>query len=146
MATKYRVKNTNKNSTEARTGKEEPLIGKGKILLLLFLGTLVIAGVYIVAISVQFAPIFHIYWILTAILFCVYLYLKQRRDLFYQKASDTEKLDEKFLISDRKRKKQLKYLLLVLLPFLFTIIGDAVYLFYLQDLNFAESIKNLFTA
>lgn len=70
MATKYKVKNTNKNSTKARTGKEEPFIGKGKILLLLILGTLVIAGVYIVAISMQFAPIFHIYWILTAILFC----------------------------------------------------------------------------
>ena len=146
MATKYKVKNTNKNSTEAGTIKEEPLIGKGKILLLLIFGTLVIAGVYIVAISMQFAPIFHIYWILTAILFCVYLYLKQRRDLFYQKASDTEKLDEKFLISDRKRRKQLKYLLLVLLPFLFTIIGDAIYLFYLQDLNLVQSIKNLFGA
>lgn len=146
MATKYKVKNTNKNSTEARMIKEEPLVGRGKILLLLIFGTLVIAGVYIVAISVQFAPIFHIYWILTAILFCVYLYLKQRRDLFYQKASDTEKLDEKFLISDRKRRKQLKYLLLVLLPFLFTIIGDAIYLFYLQDLNLVQSIKNLFGA
>ncbi len=143
MATKYKVKN---KSTEARTGKEEPLIGKGKIIFLLIFGTLVTAGIYIAAIKFQFALIFHIYWILTAVLFCVYLYLKQRRDMLYHKAKNSGNLDEEHLAADRKRRKQMKYLLLILLPFLFTVIGDAIYLFYLQDLNIVQSIKNLFAA
>ena len=105
MATKYRVKNTNKTGTEIKTGKEKPLIGKGKIIFLLVFGTLIAAGMYIVAINLRFAPIFHIYWIFTALLFCLYLYLKQRRDLFYQKALCAEKLDEEFLAIDRKRRK-----------------------------------------
>lgn len=146
MAHKYRAKKRNKTVIDNReiSPKEPPLIGKGKIVLLLVIGTALAAGIYVAAMKMQFAPVFYAYWIITTVLICAFIFLNQRRDYLYAKMTSDGKPDEKALEADRRRRKHIKYLLLVLLPFLFTVIGDTVYLVLLKDSGIIEGIKALF--
>lgn len=140
---KAKKKKSTAASTYTDTPKEQPLIGKGKIILILIFGTALVAGIYMTAIHMMFAPIMHIYWILTAILLMAFLFFKSRNEYLYDKIISAGNPSEEEKTAHLKRTKKLKYLLLVLLPFLFTLIGDTVYLFILKDLDIISAIKNL---
>ncbi len=145
-SSKYKVKAKKKKqqlTAPHNISENKPLIGKGKIILILLFGTALVAGVYIAAIQNMFAPIVHIYWIVTALLFLVFLYMSKRNEYLYTKITSTGNPSEDEKKEHIKRTKQLKYLLLILMPFLFTLIGDVVYLFLLKDLDFFGAIKNL---
>lgn len=123
--------------------KDKPLIGKGKIILILIFGTALVAGIYMTAIKLMFAPIVHIYWIITTILLIAFLFFKSRNEYIYAQIISGGEPSEEEKTAHLKRTKALKYMLLVLLPFLFTLIGDTVYLFILKDLDIISAIKNL---
>ena len=145
-SSKYKVKAKKKRkqlTTDSYIAENKPLIGKGKIILILLLGTALVAGVYIAAIQNMFAPIVHIYWIITVLLFIAFLYMSKRNEYLYTKITLNGTPSEDDKKAHIKRTKQLKYLLLVLMPFLFTLIGDVVYLFLLKDLDLFGAIKNL---
>ena len=125
------------------TQKEKPLIGKGKICMMLASGTIIIAGIYIAAMKMHFGLIFHVYWILTSILLCVFIYMKQRRDYLYFEMTKNGEISDESILIDRKRRLHIKYLLIVLIPLLLTVTGDIVYLVFLRDLNIMEAIRNL---
>lgn len=57
--------NTQKSSKNSLSN-----IGKGKIVFLLILFTAIIAGIYIAAVKLRFEPIFHLYWIISAVCMC----------------------------------------------------------------------------
>lgn len=104
-------------------------IGKLKIIGFLVLATGLAGGVYIAAAKAAFAPVFHAYWILSAVLLCAALCLNQRNEYRYTKETamgDPETAKTAYY----KRKKQVKYVLLALLPFLFTVLADTVYLLF----------------
>lgn len=149
MANKYKISrqktaHTNKTSHEVYE-QNKPLIGKVKILLVLILGTLLAAGIYITAMKMQYIFIFHIYWIVTALLFCLFIFLSMRNDYLFQKSLSINKHLTKYTDSEfRKRTKVIKYVLLALLPFLFTVMGDAIYLLIIKDSQIFESIVEIF--
>ena len=143
---KYRAKKKKTESlTEASAINQsgQPLIGKWKILILLMLGTGIVSGIYITAIKLMFAPIMHIYWIAAAILLMCFMFIKMRNEYLYEQMTASRTPSESELSAHLKRTKAMKYLLLVLLPFLFTLFGDLVYLYLLKDLDFIGAIKNL---
>ena len=145
-SSKYKVKAKKKRQLPSDTQEaieNKPLIGKGKILLILLFGTVLVSGIYITAIQKMFAPIVHIYWVVTVLLFMAFLYMGKRNEYLYTKINLNGAPTEEDIKAHIKRTKQLKYLLLVLMPFLFTLIGDVVYLFLLKDLDFFGTIKNL---
>lgn len=151
MANKYKVsklKTTNKNKPSSDMSKDKtPLIGKGKILAILIAGTILVAGIYAYAISLKFMFIFHIYWIVTAILFCLFIFLSMRNDYLYHKCMSLNKHATKEADSEhRGRTKIIKYVLLALLPFLFTVMADAIYLILIKDSQVFKSIAGLFSA
>ena len=146
MADRYKAKRkTGKHLTQVNSGaqKEKPLIGKGKICIMLLLGTIIFAGIYIAAMKMHFGLIFHIYWILTSLLLCVFIYMKQRRDYLYFEMTKNGEISDESILIDRKRRLHIKYLLIVLIPLLLTVTGDIVYLVFLRDLNIMEAIRNL---
>lgn len=144
---KYRAKKkTDKFSRQINNDipKQEQLIGKGKICMMLVLVTIIVSGIYITAMKMHFDLIFHIYWILTSVLLCVFIYMKQRRDYLYAQSTKNGQISDKDILLDRKRRVHIKYLLIVLVPLLFTLTGDIVYLVFLRDLNIMQAIRNLF--
>ena len=60
-------------------------IGKLKIIGFLVLATGFAGGVYIAAAKAEFAPVFHAYWIISAVLLCAALCLNQRNEYRYTK-------------------------------------------------------------
>lgn len=145
-SSKYKVKAKKRNLqhySALASSDSKPLIGKGKIILFLLLGTAIVSGIYIAAIQQMFSPIVHIYWIITGLLFLAFLYMSKRNEYLYTKIASCGELSEADKKEHLARTKQLKYLLLVLMPFLFTLIGDVVYLFLLKDLDLFGAIKNL---
>ena len=104
-------------------------IGKLKIIGFLVLATGLAGGVYIAAAKAAFAPVFHAYWILSAVLLCAALCLNQRNEYRYTKEA-SEGDPEAAKTAYYNRKKQVKYVLLALLPFLFTVLADTVYLLF----------------
>ncbi len=146
MSNRYYISNKNTDGKNSNTciQKNVPLIGKGKILAILAAGTFIVAGVYIAAMKMHFLPIFHIYWIITAILLCAFAFSTKRcEQLYAENLGKDGKMSESAKSEHLKRTKKVKYLLLVLLPFLFTVIGDTVYVLILQDSGIIEAIKNL---
>ncbi len=146
MSRKFRVSKQNTDSKTTNTGiqKDKPLIGKGKIIAILASGTFVVAGIYIAAMKMHFLPVFHIYWIITAVLLCVFAFSTKRCEQLYAKNMGKDgKMSEAAKAEHLERTKKVKYLLLVLLPFLFTVIGDTVYVLILQDSGIFEALKNL---
>ena len=146
-SSRYRAKKKKAVSTDkvsyTGTQKEEPLIGTRKILLMLVLGTGIVSGIYITAIKMMFAPIMHIYWITAAILLMLFMYIKMRNEYLYAEITKSHSPSDEEMAQHRKRTKAMKYLLIALLPFLFTLFGDLVYLYLLKDLDFIGAIKNL---
>ena len=135
MAYKYKAKKKmRKPQGRMNTGiqNKERLIGKGKIWAMLISGTIIVAGIYITAVKLRFEIIFHIYWVLTSVLLCTFIYLKQRRDYLYAECTKNGQISQEDVVFDRKRRIHIKYLLLVLIPFLLTVIGDVVYLVFLR--------------
>ncbi len=104
-------------------------IGKLKIIGFLVLATGLAGGVYIAAAKAEFAPVFHAYWIISAVLLCAALCLNQRNEYRYTKET-AEGDPEAAKTAYYNRKKQVKYVLLALLPFLFTVLADTVYLLF----------------
>ena len=43
-----------------------------------------------------------------------------------------------------QRLKRIKYLLIILIPFLFTVFADAVYLLFLADLDIFKAVADVF--
>jgi len=43
-----------------------------------------------------------------------------------------------------RRLKRIKYLLIILIPFLFTVFADAVYLLFLADLDIFKAVADVF--
>lgn len=151
MANKYKVskhRKTNLSRTSAKNNTNtSAVIGKGKILAILIPGTLLAAGIYAASMKMKFMFVFHIYWILTALLFCLFVFLSMRNDFLFNKSARSDKqltklTDENF----QKRTKAAKYLLLVLLPFLFTVMADAVYLLLVKDSDLFKSLAEIFFA
>lgn len=96
---------------------------------LFVLATGLAGGVYIAAAKAEFAPVFHAYWIISAVLLCAALCLNQRNEYRYTKEA-AEGDPEAAKTAYYNRKKQVKYVLLALLPFLFTVLADTVYLLF----------------
>lgn len=143
-SSKYRVKTKHgKQIGYTGTPKEPPLIGKGKIVLMLIAGTAVTAGIYMTALHLHFAPIMPIYWIITGILLMIFLYFNKKNEYLYTKMTTDRTPSEDEKKDFRQRTKKVKYLLIALIPFLFTLIGDLVYLYFLKDLDIFGAIKNL---
>lgn len=146
MSNKYRISNKKTDNKILNTGiqKDTPLIGKGKILAILASGTFAAAGIYIAAMKMHFLPIFHIYWIITAVLLCVFVFATKRCEQFYvQNMGKDGRMSEEAKAEHLVRTKRIKYLLLVLLPFLFTVIGDTVYVLILQDSGIFDALRKL---
>lgn len=145
MAKKYKAKSKRTIPGPTKAEQNKYMIGKGKILLILVLLTALVAGVYIAAMQNEFEPVFHIYWVISAVLMCVFLFLKYRNEYLYTKALDTaEKTQSEITDEYRKRIKHIKYLLCILMPFVFTLIGDTVYLVFLVDSGIPEAVAKLF--
>lgn len=147
-ASKYRVKQKKKPSKKRKlsdtgTPKEQPLIGKGKILLILLFGTIIVAGVYIASMIAMLEAVFFGYWILTTVMLCVYIFIYMKTKSLYTKDYLDDNLTSERMEFYRHRTKQMKYFLLVIMPFVFTIIGDAIYLLFLKDLHIIDAIKSL---
>ena len=126
MSQKFRAK-VKKAPENTRPKTADGSIGKLKILAVLILSTGLAGGVYIAAAKAEFAPVFPAYWIISAVLFCAALLLNRRNEYRYTKelAENGAEQAEKAYYT---RKKQIKYVILALLPFLFTVLADAVYL------------------
>lgn len=143
-SSKYHIKTKSSKQIKCTgTPKEPPLIGKGKIVLMLISGTAVVAGIYMTALQLHFAPIMPIYWTIAGILLMIFLYFNTKNEYLYTKMTTGRTPSEEEKKDFRQRTKKLKYLLIVLLPFLFTLIGDMVYLYFLKDLDILGAIKNL---
>jgi len=110
---------------------------------MLISGTAVVAGIYMTALQLHFAPIMPIYWTIAGILLMIFLYFNMKNEYLYTKMTTGRTPSEEEKKDFRRRTKKLKYLLIVLLPFLFTLIGDMVYLYFLKDLDILGAIKNL---
>ena len=126
------------------TEQEKPLIGTGKILLMLIGATILVAGIYIAAMNAKCIAVFHIYWILTAILTCIFIYLFTKNKGIYEKMTTGRTPTEKEKEEYRERVKRMKYFLIILLPFLFTVFGDALYIVLLKDLDIFKAVTDLF--
>ncbi len=121
-----------------------PRIGKAKLLLFLVGGTALAAAVYITAMTLHFMPIFHIYWAITASLILAFMVYDKYSVYRYTKdTAQTPDKSEEYLSRYNKDRRRIKVLLLVLLPFLFTVLGDMIYLFFLRDLDVIQAVKNL---
>lgn len=147
-ASKYRVKQKKKPSknrkvSDTGTQKEQPLIGKGKILLILLFGTIIVAGFYIASMIAKLEAVFFGYWIFTTLMLCAYIFFYMKSKSLYTKDYYDGNLTSERMEFYRHRTKQLKYFLLVIMPFVFTIIGDAVYLLILKDLHIIDAIKSI---
>lgn len=147
-ASKYRIKkkkNTSHRAVKSASGvpKEPPLIGKGKILLMLFFGTAAVSGIYIAAMIAVIKPVFYAYWILTTVMLCAYVFLRMKDGYRYAKLTANGTPSEKERELMRKRIKRQKYFLIIMLPFIFTLIGDTVYLLFLKDLHIIDAVKSL---
>ena len=132
MSQKFRAKAKRTAASEKASlpGKEQAgNIGKLKIIGFLVLATGLAGGVYIAAAKAEFAPVFHAYWIISAVLLCAALCLNQRNEYRYTKET-AEGDPEAAKTAYYNRKKQVKYVLLALLPFLFTVLADTVYLLF----------------
>lgn len=127
MSTRYRAK-IKRRAQVKKPSSDAARIGKGKILLILVLATGLAGGVYIFAAKHRFAPIFHLYWILSTALVCTALYLDKKNVYLYTKEQAAD--PEKALAAYGARKKRVKYVILALLPFLFTVLADTVYLLF----------------
>ena len=144
---KYKViaaKRKKQQESNIGTQNNQAVIGKGKILFILLFGTIIVSGTYIYAIKAHFEPIFHIYWILSAVLLCCFIVAKAYVENGYEKQLSKNRISEKDRQEHYKKVRRLKYMLLVLMPFLFTIFGDAVYLFLLKDLKLFEALSSFF--
>lgn len=132
MSRKFRAKPKqlpqNENNAAKRTPTNAGNIGKMRILFLLVLFTGLAAGVYIAAACAAFAPVFHAYWIISAVLTCTALVLNRQNEYRYTKES-VESDPEAAKAAYFARKKRVKYVILALLPFLLTVLADAIYLF-----------------
>ena len=128
MSQKFRAKAKRAaRPDEPRLPEKDGNIGKLKILFCLIFTTGLAGGVYIAAARAGFSPVFHAYWIISAILLCAALFLNQRNEYRYTKektCGDPEEAQKAYFA----RKKQVKYVILALLPFLFTVLADSVYL------------------
>ncbi|MGN1120950.1 MAG: hypothetical protein ACI4RV_01205 [Eubacteriales bacterium] len=121
---------------------KDAAIGKGRIVALPVLLTAVVAGIYVAAVKLCFEPIFHLYWITSGVLVCAAALLQRRNEYLYTK--ETQEGDrEQAAASYAKRKRQIKYLLIVLIPFLLTVFADAVYLIFLADLDLFQALSSL---
>ena len=142
---KYKVRRVRKEAIKENTGKA--VIGRGKLLLLLLAGTVVIAGVYIACMQLRVEAVFHAYWIAAGVLCCAAAFLKYRNEarIASYKAKNGGTLSDEDHIECAKHDKRLKILLLVLIPLLLTVFGDAVYLVLLKDLNWFGAVKDAFT-
>ena len=127
--------------SEKKNTADGARIGKVRILLILLAGTALVGSFYIVAMRLRFEAVFHLYWLITAVLLCLTAFLQKRSEYLYarDRLSDGSHSPESESAYARRR-KTLKYLLLVLLPFLFTVAADAVYLLFLQDLGLFQAL------
>ena len=128
------------DSAGAKSGNAN--IGKGKIFAVLVPATALAAGIYIAAVRLRFEPIFHIYWLVSTVLLCAALFLDKQKEYRYTKDRQDVGADE----AARRyalRKKRVKFVLLALLPFLFTVLADAVYLLFLSDLHIFQAVSDL---
>lgn len=143
---KYKVRRVRKEAPKENTGKA--VMGRGKLLLWLLVGTVVIAGVYIACMQLRIEAVFHAYWIAAAVLTCAAAFLKYRNEarVAVCKAKNGGTLSDADHAECAKHDKTLKILLLVLIPLLLTVFGDAVYLVLLKDLHLSDAVKNLFAA
>lgn len=132
MSQKFRAK-AKKDTPEAAKPTASPQqagnIGKLKILALLVLTTGLAGGVYLAAAKAAFQPIFHAYWMISAVLLCAALVMHRQNEYRYTKETAVgDALQAK--TAYYARKKRVKYVILALLPFLFTVLADAVYLLF----------------
>lgn len=131
MSTRYRAK-VKRRAQVKKPSPSGARIGKAKILLILVLATALAVGVYVFAAKHRFAPVFHLYWILSTVLLCAALYLDKRNVYLYTKEQAID--PERATAAYGARKKRVKYVILTLLPFLFTVLADTVYLlFFVKD-------------
>ena len=131
--------NTQKSSKNSLSN-----IGKGKIVFLLILFTAIITGIYIAAVKLRFEPIFHLYWIISAVLACAAAVLQKRNEYLYTKDMASGVSQAQSEASRGQRLKRIKYLLIILIPFLFTVFADAVYLLFLADLDIFKAVADVF--
>lgn len=109
--------------------------------LIIALSTLAAFALYETLITVKFLPIggvpiiMPIYFIITAALVCAIIFLnsgfshKEVTPDMLEGVAESDKIEE-ICAKLNRRKKQAKKLMLVLLPFIFSILFDIVYLFY----------------
>ena len=128
MSQKFRAKAKRAaRPDEPRLPEKDGNIGKLKILFCLIFTTGLAGGVYIAAARAEFSPVFHAYWIISAVLLCTALLLNKRNEYRYTKdkaCGDPDEAKKAYFV----RKKQVKYVILALLPFLLTVLADSVYL------------------
>ena len=86
MSQKFRAKAKRAaRPDEPRLPEKDGNIGKLKILFCLIFTTGLAGGVYIAAARAEFSPVFHAYWIISAVLLCTALLLNQRNEYRYTK-------------------------------------------------------------
>lgn len=104
-------------------------MGKIKYLVLLIFNLFIVAGVYNYLLNtLHFLPIMAIYQIIALIAICVYLFLFFHHNNEIGKAKMRgQDLPEELII---KRRNRLKAIIVLLSPFVFTVLADYIYLLF----------------
>ncbi len=139
MAKKKKKKAPVSSEPKSVTAAKKPFNFKRAILIAL--STLAAFTVYEALISVKFLPvggvpvIMPVYFIITTLLICAIVFLNRgfstkdvTPDMFKGEADEAEL--QKVCANINRQKKIAKKLMLVMLPFLFSIFFDMIYLFY----------------
>lgn len=104
-------------------------MGKLKYLLLLIFNLVIVSGVYFYLLNtLHFFPIMAIYQIIALAGVCIYLFLFFHHNNEIGKAKmNGKELPEELL---QKRRNRLKAVVILLSPFVFTVLADYIYLIF----------------
>ena len=131
--TKYKVRQVRRDAVKGPTGKAA--MGRGKLLLLLLAGTLAASAIYFACVRARISFVFHLYWIASGVLVCLAAFLKYSNEAYIAvcKRKNGGILSDEDNEKCQSRDKTLKIVLLILIPLLLTVFGDAIYLLFLSD-------------
>lgn len=104
-------------------------MGKIKYLILLVLNLAIVAGVYNYLLNtLHFFPIMAIYQVISILAICIYLFMAFYYNNEMEKAKESGKaLSEELIL---KRRNRLKAVIVLLSPFVFTVLADYIYLLF----------------
>lgn len=119
-------------------------MSKKRSAVLLIVWAVICVGIYIAAVKAYFQAITPIYMALTVLLAACYLPLAYANAKIKAVAEgESRQLTDEETAKVHKRMEWIKYILILFIPLLVTLIGDYLYITFLKDFPLIESIVDL---